>query len=315
MNQQPRQGGSWQPHGNSGQNAGWGSAQPNSGWGGSRQSPGSGTATPGNNAQWGGQAGVNAGVPHAAAPQGGPATAEHAATNSAPEAAAKDKKKTRKAEPKKAPLASWPNFAQIALALVIAALALFVFSYLQDLVTDFNRFSSLLVYIQFGLYLGLGLVFVFIRWLSSDTRPFLWASMLAVVWLSVFFLRMDNRPWMLGILVLLAGIVFPIALMFMGIIADARGERLGTAGAYFLSLLFPIAVFGLFAFFYHLATGGQSGGQEIRVPWVAPWYLTPNLHLAFMQILGKFPIGQFLAFIFVVSCYLPIASRRSASND
>lgn len=139
--------------------------------------------------------------------------------------------------------------------------------------------------------------------------------MLAVVWLSIFFLHMDNHPWILEILMFLVGVIFPIIFLSMGTVMNARDGRLGTVGTYLLSLLFPITTFDLLAFFYHVATGEQLDDQEIRVPWVVPWYLTTSLYLAFMQILGKFPIGQFLAFIFVVSCYLPIMGRRSTSDD
>lgn len=298
MNQQPRQGGSWQPSRNRGPNSNWGTANPNSNWGAPQVAPGVNPGSVGNGGQWGG-----ASAPVLAAGQR-PAEASPSGNE---QVNASDKKQ------KKAPLAAWPVFAQIALALVLAAFALFAFSYLQNTFGGLGLITSY-VFIQFGLYAGLGLVYVLIRWLSTDTRPFLWAAFLAVVWMSVYFLRLDNRPWMLGILVLLAGVVFPIGLLFMGIIADVSKEKLGRVGAYFLSLLVPLVVFALFSLFYYIATGQSSGGQEITVPWLAPVFRGVK-DLSIIAILGKFPLGQFLAFTFVASIYIPTATHRSATND
>lgn len=325
MNQQPRQGGSWQPNGNSGKNSGWGSTQPNagwgtagpnSGWGSPQNSPSGRPASPSNSSQWSGSAGSPAAAGNAPAPQQVPTVVrEPANSDSSPEAPKQTRRRKGSWKPKKAPLADWSNAAQVALALVIAALGLYAFSYLQDRVMNYENYSPYYFFIQFGLYFGLGLVFVVNRWLTSTSSAFLWSTMLAAVWLSVFFLRMDNRPWMFGILALLAGIVFPIGLLLTGIIADARGEQMGTAGAYFLSLSCAAVILGVFTLLYYMASGQESGGLEIGVPLAAHWYWKTPTDFSIFNLLAKYPFGQLLAFVLVVSIYFPVANSRSVPND
>lgn len=315
VNQQPRQGGGWQPLGNQGQNSNWGAVKPSSNWGVPQEAPGVEPGSTGNGGQWGG-ASAQMQAAGSAVAEKKPSTEEMTGRSGV--------------NKKQAPLAAWPVAAQVALALVLGAFALFAFSYLQDrafgnlqeaaaaylgdAAAGVGQVVSYNVLIQFGLYAGLGLVLIVIRWLSSDTRPFLWAASLAVLWMSVFFLRLNNRPWMLGILLLLAGIVFPIGLLFLGIIADFSGTKLGRAGAYFLSLLVPLVVFAVFALLYYIGTGQSSGEQEISVPWLAPWFEAAK-DLSFTAELGQYPLGQLLAFIFVASIYIPVASSRSVSDD
>lgn len=242
----------------------------------------------------------------------------------------KVKKEKSQKEAKQAPLAQWPVAAQSLVAGVIAALALYLFTFLKSLMWGRPDWFGIGFWVDLGLFTGLGLIFVIIRWLSNTSGPYLTATLLAVVWLSIYYLRLDNRPWMLGILILLAGVVFPIALMCLGVFEDLKTTNLGNAGAKVLEIVVPIAVFGLFVLFYYMATGQQSGGVDIAVPW-GPYKSMMDFNaadgmsldeyqalsaiskvLGFIGVLTKLPVAPIVAYFITIGVYVAVNNRRSA---